>query len=87
MNEIWCPPCNGNILGVFVAGSPCLVTILQNNGDSIYIPGLLVRFDHNHSLFGLGTIILCLAWAQCPGPVAESWTSTWQPCKDHKQTK
>ena len=29
MNEIWCPLCNGNILGVFVAGSPCLVTLLQ----------------------------------------------------------
>ena len=29
MNEIWCPPCNGNILRVFLAGSPCLVTLLQ----------------------------------------------------------
>ena len=78
MNKVWCPPCNGNILGVFFAGSPCLVTLLQINGDSIYIRACWL---------GLGTINCCLAWAQCPGPVAESWTSTWQPCKDHKQRK
>ena len=51
MNEIWCPPCNGNILGVFVAGSPCLVTLLQINAGSIYIRACWL---------GLGTIILCL---------------------------